>query len=92
MPPSTIAPKAATMIAPPSWRAKLSAPVAVPSWCGSTVFCTIVVVTGYITPRPAPPTVSSTQTSSSDSPRGLRREQPRSMTMPSTSPPSGTRL
>ena len=29
---------AATMMAPPSWRAKLSAPVAVPSWCGCTAF------------------------------------------------------
>jgi len=31
MPPSTMVAKAATMMAPPSWRAKLSAPVAVPS-------------------------------------------------------------
>ena len=58
------------MMAPPSWRKKLSVPVAVPNWCGSTPFWITTVVTGYIGPSPVPAIVSSTHTPIRETPAG----------------------
>ncbi len=89
--PSTIALNAATMMAPPSWRKKLSVPVAVPNWCGRTTFWITTVVTGYIGPSPRPAASKSAQTPASETPAGSTASTT-SAAMLTSMPASGTRM
>ena len=79
------------MKVPPSARKKFMVPVAMPSWCSGTAFCTTTMVNGNIGPNPEPATAIRASATAGEKPVGAIASGT-SAAIATTAPTSGTRL